>query len=159
IAIKPRPLFPEVDPAVWQPNDVAEWQRVIAALVQRYSVDKPIVTHWEIGNETDIGEQGGCPYLIAKASDYAAYYRMTSAPILATFPEAKVGGPAVANGAGDLLPGFVDLCVREGIRLDFISWHLYADDARQPYRLADKCRTASACSASARRCGRSTSST
>jgi len=124
ITIKPRPLFPTVDPAVWRPNDVAEWQRVIAALVRRYAVDRPIVTYWEIGNETDIGEQGGCPYLIPNASDYAAYYRMTSAPILATFPEAKVGGPAVANGAGDLLPGFIDLCAREGIRLDFISWHL-----------------------------------
>ena len=124
ITIKPRPLFPTIDPAIWRPNDIAEWQRVIAALVRRYSVDKPIVTYWEIGNETDIGEQGGCPYLIPNASDYAAYYRMTSAPILATFPEAKVGGPAVANGAGDLLPGFIDLCAREGIRLDFISWHL-----------------------------------
>ncbi len=138
ITIKPRPLFPGVDPAVWQPNDVAEWQRVIAALVRRYSVDKPIVTYWEIGNETDIGENGGCPYLIPKADDYAAYYRMTSAPILATFPQAKVGGPAVANGDGELLPAFIDLCAKEGTRLDFVSWHLYADDPRRHARLADK---------------------
>jgi hypothetical protein len=141
ITIKPRPLFPAVDPAVWRPNDVAEWQRVIAALVRRYSVDKPLVTHWEIGNETDIGEQGGCPYLIPKAVDYAAYYRMTLDPILATFPQAKVGGPAVANGDGDLLPGFLDLCAKEGTRLDFISWHLYADDPRQHARLVEKYRT------------------
>jgi hypothetical protein len=141
ITIKPKPLFPAVDPAVWRPNDVAEWQRVIAALVRRYSVDRPLVTHWEIGNETDIGEQGGCPYLIPKAADYAAYYRMTAAPILATFPKAKVGGPAVANGNGELLPGFIDLCAREGTRLDFISWHLYADDPRQHARLGEKYRT------------------
>ncbi len=140
ITIKPKPLFPKVDPAVWRPNDIEEWQRVIAALVRRYSVDKRIVTHWEIGNETDIGEQGGCPYLIRKASDYAAYYRMTSAPIRSTFPQAKVGGPAVANANGDLLPEFIDLCVKEGIQLDFISWHLYADDPRQHARLADKYR-------------------
>jgi xylan 1,4-beta-xylosidase len=151
ITIKPRPLFPAVDPAVWRPNDVAEWQRVIAALVRRYSVDKPIVTYWEIGNETDIGEQGGCPYLIPKAADYAAYYRMTSAPILATFPKAKVGGPAVANGDGDLLPGLVDRCAKEGTRLDFISWHLYADDPRQHARLADKYRTLLAAKFPARR--------
>ena len=44
VAIKPKPLFPAVDPAVWRPNDVAEWQRVIAALVRRYSVDRPLVT-------------------------------------------------------------------------------------------------------------------
>jgi hypothetical protein len=141
ITIKPKPLFPKIDQAVWRPNDVAEWQRVVAALVRRYSVDRRIVTYWEIGNETDIGEHGGCPYLIRNASDYAAYYRMTVEPILATFPQAKVGGPAVANGSGELLPGFIDLCAKEGIRLDFISWHLYADDPRQHGRLADKYRT------------------
>jgi hypothetical protein len=141
ITIKPKPLFPKIDPAVWRPTDVTEWQRVIAALVRRYSVDKPIVTHWEIGNETDIGEHGGCPYLIPKASDYAAYYKMTAAPILATFPQAKVGGPAVANGNGALLPEFIDLCAKDGIRLDFISWHLYADDPRRHAGLADKYRT------------------
>ncbi|HEY7425290.1 MAG TPA: hypothetical protein VH682_13745 [Gemmataceae bacterium] len=151
ITIKPKPLFPAIDPAIWRPNDVAEWQRVIAALVRRYSVDKPIVTYWEIGNETDIGEQGGCPYLIPKAADYAAYYRMTSAPILTTFPKAKVGGPAVANGNGDLLPGFIDRCVKDGTRLDFISWHLYADDPRQHARLADKYRKLLAAKFPARR--------
>jgi hypothetical protein len=140
ITIKPKPLFPTVDPAVWRPNDVAEWQRVIAALVRRYSVDRRLVTYWEIGNETDIGEQGGCPYLIPEASDYAAYYKMTAAPIRETFPQAKVGGPAVANGDGKLLSEFIDLCAKEGIRLDFISWHLYADDPRQHARLADKYR-------------------
>jgi xylan 1,4-beta-xylosidase len=140
ITIKPRALFPAVDPAVWRPNDVGEWQRVVAALVRRYSVDRPLVTHWEVGNETDIGEQGGCPYLIPRAEDYAAYYRMTAAPIRAASPQAKVGGPAVANGDGDLLPGFLDLCARDGTRLDFVSWHLYADDPRRHARLADKCR-------------------
>ncbi len=140
ITIKPKPLFPKIDQAVWRPNDVAEWQRVITALVRRYSVDKPIVTYWEIGNETDIGEHGGCPYLIRSASDYAAHYRMTLAPIRETFPQAKIGGPAVANGEGDLLPGFIELCAKESIQLDFISWHLYADDPRHHARLADKYR-------------------
>jgi hypothetical protein len=151
ITIKPRRLFPAVDPAVWRPNDVAEWQRVVAALVRRYSVDRPLVTHWEVGNETDIGEQGGCPYLIPRAEDYAAYYRMTAAPIRATFPQAKVGGPAVANGDGDLLPGFLDVCAKDGTRLDFVSWHLYADDPRRHARLADKCRALVAAKFPARR--------
>ncbi len=151
ICIKPRPLFPKIDPTVWRPNDVAEWQRVIAALVRRYSVEKKLVTHWEIGNETDIGEHGGCPYLIPKAADYAAYYRMTVAPILATFPQAKVGGPAVANGNGELLPAFLDLCAKEGTRLDFISWHLYSDDPQRHARLVDKYRKLVAAKFPARR--------
>jgi hypothetical protein len=70
ITIKPKPLFPRIDATIWRPTDVSEWQRVIAAMVQRYSVDRPIVTHWEIGNETDIGENGGCPYLIPNPDDY-----------------------------------------------------------------------------------------
>ena len=128
ITIKPRPLFPEVDPRTWRPNDVEEWRRVIAAMVRRYSVERPIVTYWEVGNETDIGEDGGCPYLIPDPADYAAYYALTIPPILEAFPAAKVGGCAVANAGGDYLPRFIEACRKDGHRLDFISWHLYSDD-------------------------------
>jgi len=128
ITIKPKALYPEINQSIWRPNDAAEWQRVVAALVQRYSVDRPIVTYWEIGNEPDIGEQGGCPYLIKEPEDYAEYYKMTVQPILVTFPQAKVGGPAAANPAGHLPKGFIEQCAADGTRLDFVSWHAYADD-------------------------------
>ena len=140
ITLKPKPLYPAIDQKVWRPNDVAEWQRVVAALVKRYSVDRRLVTHWEIGNETDIGENGGCPYLIPDAADYAEYYRMAIDPILATFPGAKVGGPAVANGNGRLLPAFIERCAAEHLRLDFVSWHLYSDDPDRHAALVTKYR-------------------
>ena len=140
ITIKPRPLYPRIDPGVWRPTDVKEWQRVVAALVRRYSVDRPIVTHWEIGNETDIGENGGCPYLIPDPKDYLEYYRMTMAPVLEAFPAAKVGGCAVAHGGGDYLPRFLELCRRQSVRLDFISWHLYADDSSRHAGLVERYR-------------------
>jgi len=140
ITIKPKPLFPKTDPSVWQPNSVEEWQRVIRALVKRYSVDKPIVTYWEIGNETDIGESGGCPYLIPDPNQYAEYYTMTIAPILEVFPAAKVGGPAVANASSDYIERFVDACTRAKLRLDFISWHLYSDSPEQHAGLVGKYR-------------------
>ena len=128
ICIKPQAIFPEVDAAKWRPRDVGEWQRVVAALVRRYSVERPIVTHWEIGNETDIGEDGGCPYLIQRPEDYAEYYDMTVAPILEAFPQAQVGGPAVAGVFNEPLPGLIRHCAASGQRLDFISWHLYHSD-------------------------------
>lgn len=128
ICIKPEALFPEVDAAQWRPRDVAEWQQVIAQLVRRYSVERPIVTHWEVGNETDIGEDGGCPYLIPRAEDYAEYYVMTVKPVLEVFPEAKVGGPAVASVFNQPFRGLIDFCRRTGTRLDFVSWHLYHSD-------------------------------
>lgn len=40
VNLKPPVLFPTVDQSAWRPTDVAEWQRVIYALVER-----PIVTH------------------------------------------------------------------------------------------------------------------
>jgi hypothetical protein len=47
---------------------------------------------------------------------------------LATFPEAKIGGPAVADAAGRLPMEFIERCVTDQTRLDFVSWHCYSDD-------------------------------
>ncbi|HZO90308.1 MAG TPA: glycosyl hydrolase [Chthonomonadaceae bacterium] len=131
ITLKPPVLFPQVDHALWQPGDVRAWQQMIAALVRRYSVERPLVTHWEVGNEPDIGESGGCPYLIRSPEDYLAYYQMTIQPILETFPAARVGGPAAASVANEPLPGFIARCRQTGTQLDFVSWHLYHDDPRR----------------------------
>ncbi len=125
ITIKPKALFPPAQPAQWRPRDVGEWQNVIRQLVRRYSVERPIVTHWEIGNETDIGEWGGCPYLIPNPDDYGEYYAMTIRPILDAFPQAKVGGPAAASIYNDVFAGFIRYCRRTGAQLDFVSWHCY----------------------------------
>jgi xylan 1,4-beta-xylosidase len=127
ITIKPRAIYPEVGQSIWRPRNVQEWQNVIWEMVRRYSVESPIVTHWEIGNEPDIGENGGCPYLIPDPAEYAEYYAMTVRPILEAFPEARVGGPALANVSHALLPGLVEFCHRTHTQLDFVSWHLYHD--------------------------------
>jgi hypothetical protein len=131
LTIKPPVLFPQVNHAIWRPNDVAEWQHVVRELVKRYSVERPNITHWEIGNETDIGESGGSPYLIPDPCDYAEYYEMTVLPIRQVFPEARVGGPAACWVDNEPLPGFVRCCRERGTPLDFISWHLYSDDPAQ----------------------------
>jgi len=128
IAIKPPALFPAIDHTVWQPNDPREWQEVIYALVHRYSVERRLVTHWEIGNEPDIGEEGGSPYLFRDANDYMAYYRLTVEAVLRAFPAAKVGGPAVSSTEHPLLSNFIQLCHQTGTQLDFVSWHVYDDN-------------------------------
>ena len=110
INLKPPVLFPVVDETIWRPNDVAEWQEVIYQLVKRYSVDRPIVTHWEHANEPDIGESGACPYLIPTAEENFEFYQTLIQPVLAAFPEAKVGGPAMAYDRSPILKGFIDLC-------------------------------------------------
>ena len=128
ICLKPGPLFDQVDHAAWMPNDVSEWQRVVRALVRRYSVERDLVTHWEIGNETDIGEDGGSPFLIPDPDDYAAFYHLTAPAIRAAAPHVKVGGTAACWVSNEPLPGFVAHCRRNDVPLDFISWHIYNDD-------------------------------
>ncbi len=125
ICVKPKSLFPQIDPAQWAPVDWGQWQALIRALVRRYSLEQPIVTHWEVGNEVDIGENGGCPYLIPDPDDYYTYYAATVQAILDVFPQAKVGGPAwpipITSNAGS----FARRCHQEGTQLDFVSWHTY----------------------------------
>ena len=128
ITIKPKPLFSEVNQDVIIPNDVAEWQRVVEALVNRYSVEKPIVTHWEVGNEMDMGEPGGCPYRTQEPDVYNAYYRITVEAVLRAFPGAKVGGPVLAVPQHPMMEGLIKYCAETGVPLDFVSWHGYSDD-------------------------------
>jgi xylan 1,4-beta-xylosidase len=126
INFKPRVLFPEIDQDTWRPNNVDEYQKLIFQLVRRYSVEKPIVTHWEHANEGDIGWWGGCPFRFASLEESHEFYRLLTKPILAAFPEAKVGGPC--PGQVKEVPGFVELCARNGTQLDFVTYHGYTSD-------------------------------
>ena len=130
ICIKPKSLYPTIDEMIWKPNDIEGWQHIIGEMVKRYSVDNTYVTHWGVANEINIGEWGGCPYKIECAADYFEYYKMTVEPILKVYPKAKVGGPSYA-GLEDKIYGwfdeFINLCKKEKIPLDFISYNNYSD--------------------------------
>ena len=128
LTIKPSVLYPTIDQSIFMPNDVKEWQELVSAMVKRYSVDKKIVTEWEILNETDIGERGVTPFLIPNPEDYYRYYKITTDAILRTCPECKVGGPAVASYDNEVLEGLLKLCSENNTQLDFVSWHMYNDD-------------------------------
>ena len=129
ICIKSPSLYPKVDETIWRPTDVKRWQYIIGEMVKRYSVDNKYVTHWGVGNEINIGEWGGCPYLIKDVKDYFEYYKMTVAPILKAYPGAKVGGPSWAGTGEDgyrFFDEFIGLCKKEKIQLDFVSYNIYS---------------------------------
>ena len=126
INFKPLVLFPEINHDIWRPNDVAEWQNVIYQVVRRYSVERPIVTHWEHANETDIGWWGGCPFRFGSAEESHEFYQMLIKPILEAFPQALVGGPCTASVKD--VPAFVELCAKHHTQLDFVSYHGYTSD-------------------------------
>jgi hypothetical protein len=130
ICFKPPLLFPAVDHDKVAPNDDGEWERLIYALVAHYRARGAGIPYWEVANEPDIGESGGCPYRFQPAS-YVRYYRETAAAVLRADPEARVGGPALANVHSPILPALLEACEAEKIPLHFISWHIYTSSPAQ----------------------------
>ena len=125
ICFKPRALFPKVNQDIVEPNDYAAWEALIEALVRRYRERHAGIRYWEVANEPDIGESGGCPYRFQPDS-YVRYYRHTAAAILRADPAARVGGPALASVRSPILPALLEACAKESIPLDFVSWHIYS---------------------------------
>ena len=123
IDFKPRVLFPKIDQDVVEPTDWAEWEALIEALVRHY----PEVGYWEVANEPDIGEDGGCPYRFQPES-YTRYYQHTVAAVRRVNPRAKVGGPALASWTSPILPALLQFCAAGKAPLDFVSWHTYTSE-------------------------------
>ncbi len=130
ICFKPPLLFPLIDQDIVEPNDYEEWERLIYQLVLHYKNRYPKIRYWEIGNEPDIGESGGCPYRF-QTENYLVYYQHTVTAILRADPEARVGGPALANVYSPILPELIKFCSTTQFPLHFVSWHIYNSDPRQ----------------------------
>ena len=96
LCFKPHVLFPEVNQDIVEPNNYAAWDELIFQLVKHYQKQHAGIVYWEIGNEPDIGESGGCPYRF-KADSYVRYYHHTTSAILRADAKVRVGGPAVSS--------------------------------------------------------------
>ena len=129
LCFKPRVLFPKIDQSIVDPNDYEAWEKLIFNLVSHYKGQGGAGWYWEVANEPDIGESGGCPYLFQPDS-YVRYYQHTVAAILRADPSARVGGPALASVRSSLLPALLDAAEKDQTPLHFISWHIYSSDPR-----------------------------
>jgi hypothetical protein len=127
IAFKPRVLYPKIDQDIVDPASYEQWDELIYQVVRRYKERGAGIRYWEITNEPDIGESGGCPYRF-KPENYPRYYQHTAAAIRRADPEARVGGPALASHNSPILPALLDFCANGSAPLDFISWHIYSSD-------------------------------
>jgi len=130
ICFKPRVLFPVINQDIVEPNDYDQWEKLIFELVRRYKQRGAGIRYWEISNEPDIGEDGGCPYRFRPES-YTRYYKHTVEAILQADPEARVGGPALANVRSPILPALIEFCGKEKVPLHFVSWHIYSSSPLQ----------------------------
>lgn len=125
ICFKPHVLFPQVNQDIVEPTSYDDWEKLVFELVKHYRDRNPGISYWEVGNEPDIGEDGGCPYRF-KPESYVRYYQHTARAILRADPQAHVGGPALANSHSPLLPALMAACQTNGVPLHFVSWHIYS---------------------------------
>lgn len=129
LCFKPRALFPQINQDIVEPNDYGAWEKLVFDLVRHYKSRNAGIQYWEVANEPDIGEDGGCPYRF-KPDSYVRYYQRTTAAILRADPEARVGGPALANSRSPILPALLAFCQTNGAPLHFVSWHIYSSDPK-----------------------------
>jgi len=131
LCMKPETLFPAVDQTVTTPSSWEEWGAFVTAFVRHCADDLDLRGAWyEVANEPDLGEGGGCPYLFTPEG-YADYYARTAAAVRAGDASAKVGGPALSEFP-DKSPFPNPLAARvtkDGLPFDFFSWHIYNTDS------------------------------
>ena len=140
ICFKPRVLFPLVDHDIVEPNDYGQWEELIFQLVRHYRQRGAGIRYWEVANEPDIGESGGCPYRF-KPDSYCRYYQRTVSAILRADPNALVGGPALAWWGSPILPALLDLASKDKVPLHFVSWHIYSSDPKAIRNTIDSVKT------------------
>lgn len=137
LTMKPPCLFPRIDQNITRPSDWAAWEQFIQAMASHFATDLKLPGLWyEVGNEPDIGEMGGCPYLFTP-EDYAQYYDRTVRAVLRGDPSAKVGGPALALFMGDkqLAAQFAQALQQHyHSPLDFFSYHTYCPQTDEVVR-------------------------
>jgi len=124
ICFKPPLLYPKLDQRVVHPTSYAEWDELVYQLVKHCRGKRYGIEYWEIGNEVDLGEPGGCPYLFTP-DDFLTYYKHTAAAVLKADPNAKVGGPALSNTSNPIGDALIAYCASGKAPLHFISYHIY----------------------------------
>jgi hypothetical protein len=109
------------------PNSWTQWNTMVTALVNHVKTQFGLTgLFWEVMNEPDIGETGGCPYLFP--SDGVAMrtmYANTRSAILSADGTAKVGGCGFSNLNAGLVGGFLNVAHSNGDTLDFFTFHRY----------------------------------
>src|SRR5713226_8519139 len=116
-------------PNVTSPKDWGKWEQLIETfarhLVERYGIDEVAQWYFEVWNEPNIDFWAGEP----KETTYDQLYDHAARAIKRVSPRLRVGGPATAQAAW--VDRFIRHCVENGVPVDFVSTHVYANDSAQ----------------------------
>jgi xylan 1,4-beta-xylosidase len=140
LSVKPEPYRHHWTPAAkyddiytgwaYPPKDWAKWEELVYQWakhsVEKYGKEEVLKWYWETWNEPNISYWRGTREEFFRLHDHAVK------AVRRAIPEAKVGGPDLAGGAGgDFLKSFIEHCIKEknqatgetGTPTDFLSFH------------------------------------
>ncbi len=136
---------------VHPPRDPAKWAEVCAGIVRHYNAGWAAghhhgIQYWEIWNEPE-----NRPVMwTGDDAQFLELYKSTSRRLRAEFPDLKIGGPGFGyygkfDGTtlvpSELFTALLDLCRRDSLPLDFLSWHCYTDNPAELAARAKAVRT------------------
>ena len=116
----------------YPPKDYLKWARICEHIIRHYTegwaqgyhLD---IEYWEIWNEPDCRNgDGSYPCWQGTFEDFREFFLVTAKYLKETFPNLKIGGPAMASvwsPVDRLMPVFPD----HGVYLDFYSYHWYGN--------------------------------
>ena len=119
------------------PKDWAKWQALIKELIrhckQRYGEAEVRNWFFELWNEPNWMYGGGGGYI-----GWKTLYQHTAQAVMEEDPLIKLGGPAESGGSSNsAVPDFMQWTKQNGIKADFCSYHIYANDAGDPVHNGD----------------------
>jgi xylan 1,4-beta-xylosidase len=108
------------------PTDWSKWSdfiyNVAAHCIQRYGVDRVRTWNWEVWNEPDLPRGD---FFTGTIQDYFQLYDTTVQGLMRADSQLRVGGPSVAVSSDNWISDFIDHCMTNNVKLDFITWHAY----------------------------------
>ncbi len=121
------------------PNNLEDWTAIVGDLVHHIRVErKDSVLWWGVWNEP---AEGG--FWNAGLDPYLDLYAATVKAVRAVDPQARVGGPEVA-GPWDsekgitFIQALINRCAKDGLPIDFISYHDYIGSLLTPEQVQAK---------------------
>ncbi|MBV9035806.1 MAG: glycosyl hydrolase family 39 [Acidobacteriaceae bacterium] len=123
--LTPHPFWYKPFPS--PPKDPAKWTALIEAftqhLIDRYGRNEVEQWYFEVWNEPNIDFWNGEP----KQATYFALYDETAKAVKSVDAKLRVGGPATAQAAW--VDQFIAHCTENHIPFDFVSTHVYGNEA------------------------------
>lgn len=130
----------------YPPSDFLKWAKICEHIILHYNEGWANgfhmgIRYWEIWNEPDcVNPDGSNPCWQGTEEQFMEFYQTAAKYLKGRFPELKIGGPAICYYNSGFSQEFLPYARKNGIPLDFFSFHCYADDVDYLAEIIEKFR-------------------